>query len=359
MFNPNCALFALQVEKSDGTWRTIAQSVLTLDQDIGVNPSSIVSGGTIPESAGGGEASFIACDNIEVTPNSKNADSQRIIGEIYQAFFQNYARVFNQSNLTGRTVSTSKIVVGQGYSDFRFGRSESNTYLPRAPVSYSDKLGANVDVIDLINPERPLHSVAPIAERITQVEQTSPESLPSGIAPLTYQDTIDVARLQGLAYPAAFSELETLAELENYLIGKDINNLVKGRANMSLKATDQTGRLVGYLIAYEGQLNNGTEVLYIEDIAADPNSTRIGGRMINAFIEQYRRNYLEQGNLIPIYTEARGSTSYQILVKHLDRIGSDLGVSFEMRELGQRNIGNGEVMHDIVIVPSRRGESSL
>ena len=33
-FNPNCAIFTVQESKADGSYRTIAQSVLTLDLDI-------------------------------------------------------------------------------------------------------------------------------------------------------------------------------------------------------------------------------------------------------------------------------------------------------------------------------------
>ncbi|GHU09893.1 hypothetical protein FACS189431_8570 [Alphaproteobacteria bacterium] len=357
MFNPNTALFALQIEKADGSWRTVAQSVLTLDQDIGISPDQLLKNQNMSEIVTGGGANLIACDNIEVAPNWKTDKRQQIIGEIYQAFFTNYAQAFNQGNLTGSTVDTDKIVIGQGNSDHSFGQSIANTYLPKAPISYSDKLGSSVDIIGLNKSETPHRHIVPVSERITQARQEIyPDNLPTSIQPLTYQDALDASKIESVAYPRGMEQ--GITELENDLIAKDINNATKGRPNLSFKAVNHDGRMTGYFIAHESYLDDHDDELgiYIEDIAALPDNMLAGGRMIRAFIDQYKEQYIDKGNLLPIYAEARDSTSYQILVKHLNKISNESGVDFVMQELGTYNRG-GETMHKVIIAPNaRRGK---
>ena len=78
----------------------------------------------------------------------------------------------------------------------------------------------------------------------------------------------------------------------------------------------------------------------------------VGGRLIKGFAEIYKEHYLDKNNLIPILTEARGKTSYAIIVKQLDKIGKELGVKFEVEELEKEERG-GEVMHLVLIKPEK------
>jgi hypothetical protein len=355
-FNPNCGLVTVEMEKSDGGYITIAQSVLTLDQNIGRNVADLVSQlenddekilADIDTVEGD---NYIACDNVEIRSNYQNEQNRQIIADLYRDFFSRYAKVFNQSNLTGRTVNTSRIVVGQGYSDYHFGAQADNIFVPLAPVSYSDKLGSKVDVI-VLNDDSQTAGVEVVSERITTKEQFDyGEDLPRRILPLTYQDSLLAAHLESKAYSDK-SQIEGLSAMENSLIAKDINNAIKGRPNMSFKIGN-----AGYILAYEGDFSTTTDDddsptehgIYIEDLAADPESRLSGGSLIIAFLDQYKKHYIDTDNPLPIFAQMRESTSYPLIKTHLDGLSKRLGVKIEMEELGEYQYG-GDTMHKIIL----------
>ena len=344
-FNPNCGLFILQVEKGDD-WRTIAQSVLTLDQDVGQRPSGV----DLTQLQNKG--SYITCDNIEVALAYQNAKTQTIIGEVYASFFQDYSKIFNQNNFTNETVSTEKVIVGVGYTDHALDERIANTYLPKVPVGYSDNRSAKSYLLNFAE-EQKTSVITPVEMKSLQTAQLELDvDLPRGIKPLTYQDSLDVARVEASAYPKGMEE--GLSAMSNRLIAKDINNASKERPNMSFKAVGESGQLLGYMVAYQGLWNEGDSggggesVLYIEDLAADPKNKLAGGRLIKTFLDQYNQQYLQRGESIPILTEARDSTTFQIITKRLEQFGQQLGVSFVMEELGTENRG-GELMRKIYI----------
>ena len=79
-----------------------------------------------------------------------------------------------------------------------------------------------------------------------------------------------------------------LHNMENGLIAKDINNNFKKRKNLSLKYENEQGKILGYLFAYEGE-DNENPIIYITDLAADPESKMAGGRLINEFLKLYKK----------------------------------------------------------------------
>ncbi len=70
-------------------------------------------------------------------------------------------------------------------------------------------------------------------------------------------------------------------------------------------------------------------------------------------MELYKQNYLDKGNLIPIFAHAREETSYQIIKNQLEKLGERIGVSFELIELPTYSKQN-DVMHPIIIYPVPR-----
>jgi hypothetical protein len=183
--------------------------------------------------------------------------------------------------------------------------------------------------------------------------------------------------------------------MENGLIAKDINNIAKDRPNMSFKYVDDKGKMRGYILAYEGTRDNsesrdyegeyydeyedsrgskGESVLYISDLASDKESPTAGGRLILALTEAYKANYLDKDKLVPMYMEARETTSYAIVKKQLDKIGAELGLTFELEEFepyevyekekeegdDDNEVGSEEdekvidVMHPILIRPMKK-----
>jgi len=353
-FNPNCAMFTLEEAKGPDRWRTIAQSVLTLDKDIKRSIPEIIEelkvnrynlSDVLPEETVIESDCYLAADNIEVAGNA--VGSHKIIEAIYRDFFEKYLASVGQSE-TGPRISQDKIVIGQGYSDLRYGDREENTYAPLAPVAYSDKVGPQVDVIRF--------SSGKSQRIVVKAETETPEIVAredrkiAGVLPLTYRDTLAVSYIEGKAYKSNESLLVYLHNMENGLIAKDINNENKSRPNLSLKYVDAGGRVRGYIFAYEGKSDRGEPMIYISDLASDTESQMTGGRLINGFVEIYQREYINRNDLKPIYVEARERTSYPIIMSSVEKIAERLGIRIQIDEVGTRQVGD-DVMHELWLRP--------
>src|SRR5581483_4972764 len=130
-----------------------------------------------------------------------------------------------------------------------------------------------------------------------------------GVAPLTFEDSLSVAYLEGKAYANNDTLIQHLHNMENGLIGMGITNTLKHRPNMSIKYTKGDSKFAGYIFAYEG-VATGTDVngytgplVYISDIATDTSDRgdRIGIQLMKEFIERYRQNYVQGNNPVPIF----------------------------------------------------------
>lgn len=362
-FNPNCALFTLQKKNADSTWRTIAQSVLTKDIDINKNVSEVVkamSGEShlneiITEDILRQKQNIIACDNIEVSPNFKGGD--RIIASIYRDFFNEYLSNYGIADNFDKT----KVVIGQGYSDtMTYLPSAGNNFVPKAPVGYSDKLGKSVYVLTLgKDVDNQTASDVSILSREIKTDlqtenkkNTKDTQLPKGVSPLTFEDSLPVAYIEGKAYQDNQNLIEYLHNMENALIAKDINNIAKRRPNMSLKYEDENGMMHGYILAYEGKDDKKNKsVVYVSDLASDSNR-RAGGSLILGFTEAYKNNYIDTNHLIPIYAQMREKTSYAIIMKQLEKLSTGSGIEFKIEELGSYKVG-GDTMHRLLIKPTK------
>jgi hypothetical protein len=368
-FNPDVALFTIQEAMDDGRWRTIAQSVLSKDMDIKKNIADIVSelsnaGGKakplseiLPEDILREAPQFLAGDNVEVAPNAKT-DPQKIaiITQIYSDFFAEYLARFGEKDHLSNTL----VPIGTANSDALHSLPrQANTFAPLAPVGYSDKVGAEIYAL---KPEKKSW----IGKNIEILEQpadlTQPhQHLPEGVTPLTFEDSLSVAYIEGKAYEKNKSLMEYLWNIENGLIAKDINNSAKNRVNLSLKYSDHAGKTLGYLFAYEGKERKNVEasipVIYIADLASMKEEGKIsmaGGRLIHGFCNLYEEHYLKQGKLFPIVLQARENTSYRIIQRKLESIGNKLGLTFDIEERGSHKVG-GEMMRDLIIRPRGPG----
>jgi hypothetical protein len=96
--------------------------------------------------------------------------------------------------------------------------------------------------------------------------------------------------------------------------------------------------------------------LYISDLATprtgglDTRSARAGIALVDGFIDLYKRNYLDKGNMLPIFTQARDATSYQIIMRQLDKMGKNNNVHFEVTKLPEYYVES-DVMRPIIIKP--------
>lgn len=367
-FNPNTAQFVIRVVKGDGKERTIAQSVLTKDMDIKTLVPDVISklqqeGGhledILPADILATVPAYAACDNVEVAPNYSDERHQQIIGAIFRDFFREYMSRYAKTE----GLNSKKVPIGQGYTDALSQLpTETNTFAPQAPVSYSDKTGVSVYMLDLES-NAGMNLIWQKQVQETKVEKPKEPPLPKmkGLGYLTFEDTLKVAYLEGKAYSNNQSLMQFLFNMENGLIAKDINNVAKERPNMSVKYTDEAGRMHGYMLAWEGRLSdenveyNAREFfdqpcVYIIDIATDRENRMAGGRLIRGFTELYKQNYIDKENAMPIFAQARESTSYQIVKRQLDKLGKDAGYNFELLELPTYEVGE-DVMHPIIIRP--------
>jgi len=369
-FNPNTAQFILQLVRDDGTERTIAQSVLTKDINTGVLVPDIIAqldqrGGHLEEvlpaevlSVG---RAFVACDNVEVAPNYKGEEYQRVIETVYRDFFREYMGCYAQvQGLDSRVVP-----IGKANTDaLSHLPTEANTFVPQAPVSYSDKVDKEVYMLYLDDDEssdsiwsREVKAPEPAKEGKERTPLTG-----RGLSYLTYQDALRVGYLEGKAYADNETLMQFLFNMENALIAKDINNRAKDRPNLSLKYEDERGKMRGYLLAWEGKIDDrniadvsprlpNQPCVYMLDVATDQGDSMAGVRLMKGFAQLYKQNYLDKGKFLPIYVQAREVTSFKAVQgRFLKRLAEDSGVKLELLELPTYQVGK-DTMHPIIIKP--------
>lgn len=369
-FNPSCTHATLQLEREDNRPRTIAQSVLTRDRNIGRNVSEVMKimreqgehlERVVPEDLLHTRPAIVACDNVEVAPNYKEGDYPHLIETVYRDFFAEYlSRFGEQQNFT-----QDRVVIGKGYSDALTDlKSIPNITVPETPVGYSDK--THEAVYDLPTKQNLAAKFAVLSKEVKfsvrNLSTSKPKSTET-VADLTFNDCLPAAYIEGKAYASNQSLMEYLWKIENTLIAKDISNTHKNRPNMSFKY-ESDGKIRGYMIAYEGVLKNNEansgsqensqQVVYIADLAVSEPGTLGGGRagtaMIKAFVENYGREYLQKGKLMPIFAYAREQTSYKLLQRELEKLSKDLNMKFEMEEGKSYQTGE-DTMHPVLIKP--------
>lgn len=356
-YNPVCALFTVQ-KKAGNKWRTVAQSVLTKDIDIKKNISEIISqienekvklDSLVDEDVLIQSEQIITADNIEVAPNFKeNQDKDKILEYIYTDFFQEYIKQFGKQE----KLDKKRAVIGKGYTDAMTNlNSIDNTFVPLAPVGYSDNLGKTALELKLDSEQEKMALKRKVSAREKPQRNDLVKSKIKGIENLTFKDSLQVSFLESKAYADNETLMEYMHNMENGLIAKDINNVSKERSNLSLKYVDDKKRMQGYILAYEGK-SDGEEVIYISDLASNPKAKMTGGRLIKGFAEIYKEHYLDKNNFMPILAEAREKTSYAIIIKQLDKIGEQLGIKFKMEELEKKEKG-GDTMHLVLIKPKK------
>ncbi|MCB0339073.1 MAG: hypothetical protein KDD53_05695, partial [Bdellovibrionales bacterium] len=364
MYNPNCSFFTVQIEKPDGGWRTIAQSVVSIDRETGV-PFPELKEGT---SGGWGISEVLAddilrpgelyfeADNIEMARNYR-ADWTTHVSLIYKSF----ARAYVEKISGIRPINEEEMPIGRGYTDVSLDLDvRENTMCKVVPTSYTDNGQSSCYVVELDQP-RPF-----VGEVVREVEtmEAWPDQFSPGVSDLTSRDVLQAAYINDLVFPHQ-DPFYNLYRLQNAIVAKDYNNHLKNRANLSIKYVSPDGTLVGYMLAYHGKLDEDTrraakiegeqEIVFMSLIAGHPNQKDAGGRMLFEFIRRYQEHYLDAGNPLLILTELREGTTYEFAKKRLERLTKTLGTGFEMIEIGEVRQGE-EICHRVLIVPSDRAE---
>ncbi len=156
MFNPNDVQFTVRIVNQEGKVRTFAQSVLTKDKDVKETVPNLMASmqqnnkahvhDILSSDALRTEKSVLAADNIEVHPKYSGIDHHMALEAVYTDFFNRYLQQFGDS----QNLRTDKIVIGLGYTDAMKGLPEEpNTFVPQAPVAYSDKTHDTVYRLDM------------------------------------------------------------------------------------------------------------------------------------------------------------------------------------------------------------------
>lgn len=367
-FNPACSLLTIQKKNAEGIYRTVAQSVLTPDKQIKENVADLVEKmnstevrlhEVVSEDALLETPSVITCDNVEVAPNFMGQQhSGEIIAELYQDFFREYVQKYGKAD----NLDNQKVIIGMGYSDALNNLPKTNnTFLPEAPVGYSDNIKNQAYLLDLTKKRRTgLVLKKEIAPEVDCREKQDESHLPKGVKFLTYRDSLAVAYIEGKAYAENESLIQNLHNMENALIAKDVNNQAKKRTNLSFKYIDDKGKIHGYLLAYEGVKsdsgggyheteNSPEKVIYVSDLASDGQSKKTGGSLMLAFAKQYQERYLAKDNPLPIYMQLRDSTSYPIIIKQFENLTRGTNYTCRLNETGQYQHGN-DTMHEVMII---------
>lgn len=382
-FNPDMTLFTIQEETAVGRWRTICQSVMDKDMDVKMAIPKIVSrlnedenaeiplSDILPEDVLSNSRRYVSADNAEVAQNAKtDPEKVAVITKIYEDFFAEYLERFAEQD----HVEAHLVPIGEGYSETLQDLPHiPNTFAPLAPAAYSDKTG---ETVYQLTPQKHRWKTKQISmkEKPKNSSAIHSDHLPKNISSLTFEDSLAVSYIEGKAYASNTSLMEYLHNMENGLIAKDINNSRTGRPNLSLQYRDEHGKMRGYLLAYEGKFqknssyedreevqvapSSGEPIIYIADLAADKEKSIAGGKLVMGFIQLYKEHYLDTGKDLPLYFQARESTSYALVLRQLDRIGKELRIHFQMEDIGEYKI-NGEIMKEVIIRPVRYGKEEI
>ncbi len=367
MYNLGCSILTVQRKIRD-KYRTIAQSVLTPDVDIKYNIADLINkvedqtllSNIITEDLTEKKKIIITADNIEVSPNAEKYKNS--IESIYGDFVSRYAHEINSTE-----IEKDRMLIGKGYSDLHFSRSKSivNTFIPTTPVAYSDNYGKEVNELPLIDKSEiiPLPNYGMM---LPQEKELIDQDLPKGVSYLSAHDTLRVSYMEGKVYAENESLVQYIHRIGNELTAKDINNSFKDRPNLSLKIEDENNTMLGYMIAYEGAKNNNYEsgnqntdiglnekIIYISDLAVDTSKSKLsGGKLIKAFEILIKREYLDKNNPLPIIAQARETTSYKIIQKHLNDLGKEYGYEYKLEENGSYESGQ-DTMYQIKLIPQK------
>jgi GNAT superfamily N-acetyltransferase len=216
----------------------------------------------------------VVLDNIEVANNYKNLSP--LLANVYQTFWTEY---------------TSKPVkVGTGYSDLipPGGKLEQNHCQAKTSLSYSDATGSQI--YDL--PKR--HGVESMDKVVT-------------FANLSERDAGLIAKMETEAYP------EGMAQGKAYIadiLQKQRDLEVPGAASSFV--VRQGSEPAGYLLILpeESEVKNGERVAHMYDMVVLPKfrGSPVARKMMERVLD------VASAYGVPIEAEARGSTSYALLM---------------------------------------------
>ena len=253
----------------------------------------------------------ITMDNIEADANFGNKHAIAI-RKIYEDFFSEYIEQHPVSP-NGIPLNTSKFYSGISHNKINIlTKREENQTLPVFMNSYTD----NAQSQSLVGE---LHAG-------TQAEKVKK----NWIHPLSIEDVDQISYLEGKIYPETMKH--HLGNLQHEITASFLNNQLKGRANLSFAWYDDKGKVRGYLLAYQGKMEDGRAWIYLSDFAIDKQARGHSGlEMIRHWIQQVKEHYPG----MPVFTRARETTSYRMLKALVEKYGYEITESKKVRDAGE------------------------
>ena len=273
--NPMCGIMTVQRLNKTGHRRTIAQSVLTKDKNIGTDIPTFVHGSfhgvpyqdfvsaDILQQSG---LDTIACDNIEISTNYYNSPKKdEHLTLLYSDFFAEYLKHYGEKD----GLDPSHIIIGiQSRTGLPSLTQIPNTYWPRTPVAYSDNTKATTfSLAPQDYSQRMTHKTIHAPDHDTYPGMQQHFSTP-GLSSLTHLDTLEATYVEAMSDKKKNGSLIIdLDTMSGFLITQSIANAQKDRPNLSIKYNDPSGNMLGHLMAYEKHYPD-RKVILIISIAA-------------------------------------------------------------------------------------------
>jgi hypothetical protein len=338
-WNPNCSYLVVERQSADGKWRTMAQSVVMKSYETNIPTARIkarfrdddfISTADIKVQAA---LPVLACDNIEPAP-SEAASNLKVIEGAYRHFLPDYLRLYGDQIGT----DTTKAIIGK--EDFNTGRpawrfdSTNNSYLPAAPIPYSDNCGKKSYVI---------HT----GEKRENLAR-------DGVLPVSVSDCLPLAVLEAKIYKENEGLVIGPAAIYNTIVAQQIQAEVHGDPRLSFVLREKNA-VLGYILAGLDRSRTDEGEVYITDLAVDQSkglaTARYANRILNTFLEAFISHYPE--TVLPvIVAELRTKTSYHLVKQQINTFAANRGLTAHMQETGLDHVG-GEALHSVRISFSR------
>lgn len=329
-WGPVFAQFVVERKNEDGEWRTMAQSVLSLDFDAGRPAEEVIKGlrngerlpELVPLEAFAAPPRLV-CDNIEPSPNDIAAGRANIIEAAYIKFMRSYLA----ERAKGLGIDPALVIVGkESYlnQDRWSFKKIDNTFVPLAPLSYTDNSGLEAYSI----------------ETGLTAEVPSPRE---GVSTVTAADIMPMAFLEAKNYADNPDLVFGLYDRQHRIVGASIAAEKHGDPKLSFISRDAKGVPVGYIIGYLDRTTDAPEV-FIDDMAVDRSRNILAAKhamkLLDAFLEGYANHYRESGQPFPpIYAQMRETTSYRLLTRQAETLSKKFGLAIEIVEEGESSLG--------------------
>ena len=315
LWNPNCAFLVVE-RRTDEGWRTMAQSVLMKDMDISRSAKKAIKRlkTATPMHKVLGAKSFtkapvLTCDNIEPSASEISAGRMALIEQAYRAFLPDYLR----AHATDMGVDPRRVVIGKETHDTRrpaWGfETVVNTFLPAAPISYSDNSGTDSYILrtEVTLPENPVN--------------------PRGtVSPIRASDALALAFAKGKSFDNAAT-----------IVGQALSREIHGDPNLSFISRDREGQPAGYILAWLDRSHDKPEV-YIADFAVDRSlgaaSERHAVKILDTFLESFMAHWQDAEIIPDILADMREKTSHRLLQRQGEKIAKKFGFTIRINEEG-------------------------